>query len=146
MKKWLKNKAGVTLLEGLIALLLLSIVATGTLGVLLSISRKTNTTEMEAAMMSAIEQARNVLKYHQDDLSNYSACGGSDYDDLTCFLPSMCDRYRSSFSYSLNSSYKHEIDLPDHDKDANLTDLLNSNDEVSVPHLTFQISCNGYTL
>ena len=42
MKKILKSKKGVTILEGLIALALLALVATGTFAVLLSSSRKSS--------------------------------------------------------------------------------------------------------
>ena len=150
MKKWLKNSAGVTLLEGLIALLLLSVVATGTFGVLLSTSRKSNTTEMEAAMLTAMEQAKEAIRYHQVNatstggLSTYYPCGGSNIHDLSCFLPKMCDRNKSSFSYDL-VSVEYAIKLPSGERDADFGTLFNSN-KVSVPRLEFKISCNGYTL
>lgn len=60
MKKYiLKNKKGVTLLEGLIALALLAIVATGTFSVLLSASRKTSSPDMREELVFAVEKPTN---------------------------------------------------------------------------------------
>ncbi len=59
---FLKNKAGVTVLEGVIALGLLAMIMTGAFGVLLSSSRQATEPEMREEMMRAIESASDMLK------------------------------------------------------------------------------------
>ena len=55
MKKLLKSKKGVTILEGLIALLLLAMISVGTFGVLLSTSRKSAQPDIREEMMKLLE-------------------------------------------------------------------------------------------
>ena len=62
MKHILQNKRGVTLLEGLIALLLLAVIAVGTFGVLLSTSRRASDPDIRAEMILAVERAKNVVR------------------------------------------------------------------------------------
>ena len=58
----LKNKKGVTLLEGMIAILLLSVVTLGTFGVVLSSSRKVSQPDIREEMILAVEQAHHFLQ------------------------------------------------------------------------------------
>lgn len=62
MKKFFTNKKGVTILEGLIALGLLALVATGTFGVLLSISRQSTEPDVREEMVYAVEKAHHLLQ------------------------------------------------------------------------------------
>lgn len=62
IKHIIKNKKGVTLLEGLIALALLAIVATGTFAVLLSASRKTSAPDLREELVFAVEKAHEQLQ------------------------------------------------------------------------------------
>lgn len=62
IKNIIKNKRGVTLLEGLIALALLALVATGTFAVLLSASRKTSTPDLREELVFAVEKAHEQLQ------------------------------------------------------------------------------------
>lgn len=62
MKHLLKNKKGVTILEGLIALTLLAVVATGTFAVLLSASRKSTAPDIREEMAYAVDKAHNLLQ------------------------------------------------------------------------------------
>ena len=57
MKRILSKKTGVTILEGLIALGLLALVAAGTFGVLLSVSRKAGSPDIRESMILAVERA-----------------------------------------------------------------------------------------
>ena len=59
-----RNKKGVTVLEGLISLGLLSIVAVGIFGVLLSISRKTNEPDLREEVAMAVERAQEGLQLY----------------------------------------------------------------------------------
>ncbi len=58
----LKSKAGVTILEGVIALGLLAMLMAGAFGVLLSVSRKSSEPDMREEMMRAIETANDMLR------------------------------------------------------------------------------------
>ena len=122
MKRFLKNKKGITLLEGLIALVLLSIVVSGTFGVLLSSSRKSSGPDIQEEMALAIERANKLLQayvyyvgaeefnevFSPNGLCNYDDEGGpfgpgvedSGQHDLHCLLPPICNR----------TSYRHRPD------------------------------------
>lgn len=67
------NKKGVTVLEGLIALGLLALVATGTFSVLLSVSRKGTNPDMREEMIYAVEKANNLLQGYILHQANYTA-------------------------------------------------------------------------
>lgn len=116
------NKKGVTVLEGLIALSLLAIVATGTFAVLLSTSRKTSEPDMREEMVLAIERAHEQLQAYilgnamitsQDASGSFivpqafinGLCGAADFGfvpdtnplgngthNIKCMLPLVCDR------------------------------------------------------
>ena len=124
IKKFLKNKKGVTLLESLIALLLLAVVATGTFAVLLSTSRKSLGPDIREEMALAIEKASDMLQGAvvslDSDVPNYGSgfnyqkgpCGlasshalssGSHNNELNCLLPPICDPSHSHFSYEISS-------------------------------------------
>lgn len=109
MKRFLKNKKGITLLEGLIALTLLALVATGTFAVLLSTSRKSTGPDIQEEMALAIEKANKLLQAYvrqpftdidvnvlpPNGLCNFDDEGGPlalGKHDITCLLPPICDR------------------------------------------------------
>lgn len=62
MKRIFKNKKGVTVLEGLIALLLLAMISVGTFSVLLSASRKSSQPDQREAMTLSMERAVHALQ------------------------------------------------------------------------------------
>ena len=62
IKKFWKSKKGVTLLEGLIAMVLLAVVATGSFAVLLSASRKSSGPDIREEMILAVEKAHMQLQ------------------------------------------------------------------------------------
>ncbi len=64
MKQLLKNKAGVTVLEGVIALGLLALVTAGAFGVLLSASRQSSVPDIREEMSYAVEKAGDLLKVY----------------------------------------------------------------------------------
>lgn len=162
MKRFLKHlltkKTGVTVLEGLIALGLLALVAGGTFGVLLSVSRKTGTPDIREEMALAVERANELLPMYAPLLpgSNVSDAGiadeykeglcGEDVSPLSpgkhaikCLLPPICDEQNSSFVYTVA---ENPITLPS---------AVPSDTKyyyTSQPHrqITFEITCNGFSL
>ena len=121
----LKSKAGVTILEGVIALGLLALVMAGSFGVLLSSSRQTMQPDIYEEIGFASEKATETLKEYvtalegsgleakvrqyrtrgNDPLKNYatSVCG-TGTNDLLCLLPPICNVKGSSFSYTLEGA------------------------------------------
>ena len=150
IKRIVKNKWGVTLLEGLIAMGLLALVAAGTFGVLLSISRQTATTDLRDEMLLAIENATEQLQRYAnstesgglcgDDSDPLSASDGTIWHGINCMLPPICDTDASSeFSYQVveDDSLKSYLSgVNDREKIA----------AVTVRNIKFRIRCNGYTL
>ena len=162
MKRFLKHlltkKTGVTVLEGLIALGLLALVAGGTFGVLLSVSRKTGTPDIREEMALAVERANELLPMYAPLLqgSNMSDAKiadaykeglcGEDASPLSpgehaieCLLPPICDEQNSSFVYTVA---ENPITLPS---------AVPSDTKyyyTSQPHrqITFKITCNGFSL
>jgi len=121
LKRLLKDKKGVTLLESLIALLLLAIVATGSFAVLLSTSRKSLGPDIREEMALAIEKASDLLQgavmsWDTTNVAGYTnfnqgPCGDdptpfstSGEHSITCLLPPICDRNpnRSHFFYKVD--------------------------------------------
>lgn len=124
--KLLTSKAGVTVLEGVIALGLLAVVTAGAFGVLLSAARKSTQPDMREEMVLAVEQAKDKLQVYINTKSsdNLTAstklpeglaqglCGkdtihhpletGIDHD-IICLLPRICDQdsAESQFSYKV---------------------------------------------
>ena len=121
MNKIFKNKRGVTLLEGLIALVLLALVATGTFSVLLSTSRKSTTPDIQEEMSLAVEQAYKLLQaYMSDPSASGGLCGGDDnplsedtgsnnnWHVVNCLLPKICDQRSPKYSkmgYMIREGY-----------------------------------------
>ena len=114
MFKFLKSKKGVTLLEGLISLMLLALVATGTFGVLLSISRKSTSPDIREEMALAIDRANNLLQTYimpEEVVVADAYC----YKDLTGteHCPSTTNFWKQGLcgddSSPLNTSLSHNI-------------------------------------
>lgn len=161
LKHFLTKKTGVTVLEGLIALGLLALVAGGTFGVLLSVSRKAGTPDIREEMALAVERANELLPMYAPLLqgSNMSdakiadaykkgLCGKDDSPSplspgkhaIECLLPPICDEQNSSFVYTVA---ENPITLPS---------AVPSDTKyyyyTSQPHrqITFEITCNGFSL
>lgn len=161
IKKFLSKKAGVTVLEGLIALGLLAMVAAGTFGVLLSVSRKTNSPDVREEMVLAVERAHNLLQmyefgqnyeegntFHEDFQSglcgNYSiplpdSSNPEDEYHIECLLPAMCDRNNSSFTYRIVNA--PAMNLKPGNEDTEYDSL-----SPTIKRISFEITCNGFTL
>ena len=167
MNVYFKNKLGITLLEGLIALGLLSLAATATFGVLLSVSRKSSRSDIREEMLWAVERAHERLQMYNGlsdtevqsmPSAQQGLCGaespyrhplatGSSHD-IACMLPPLCDLQRdSSFAYTVTledmQSVQHALFNPQEGSEAVAA--------VSGPlfqrkHIAFDIRCNGFTL
>lgn len=148
MNRFLKNKKGVTILEGLIALGLLAMVAGGTFGVLLSVSRKASQPDIREEMVLAVERANEQLQMYTGKFSNGDShtsglCGNdtsplsTDVHFITCMLPAICDVGKSSFSYKVENGALGSYSTV-------------STRQVSTPaapkKISFTITCNGFTL
>lgn len=143
MKKRLLNKAGVTVLEGVIALGLLALVMAGAFGVLLSSSRQTNQSDIREETVLAVERAKELLKAYvgvdnatrppvptdlrggvcTNDLIHPLAIGTE--QSLDCLLPPICDRHHyneSSFTYTVDEGSDGRLNV------------------------TFSIICRGYQI
>lgn len=156
MKRLLKNKAGVTILEGLIALGLLALVAGGTFGVLLSTSRKASQPDIREEMLLAVERASEQLQvYTNPSASNVpdnfknGLCGEetlstvlstANNHDIGCMLPAVCDRNNSEFSYKVT-----EVDVTPSGFPAD-TDYRANPVPLTTKQISFKITCNGFTL
>ena len=163
MKRFLKHlltkKTGVTVLEGLIALGLLALVAGGTFGVLLSVSRKTGTPDIREEMALAVERANELLPMYAPllqgginmsdakiaDAYKEGLCG-EDVSPLSpgehaieCLLPPICDEQNSSFVYTVA---ENPITLPS----AVPSDTKYYYPSQSHRQITFEITCNGFSL
>lgn len=154
MRKWGLNCKGVTILEGLIALTLLALVATGTFSVMLSTARKSSTPDIREEMVLAVDRAFNLLQAYvvssEGSVSTLhptlqgGLCGedsdplGLGTHQISCLLPPICDRNaESSFSYTIDSETK-TFDIKLDDFKESPTQTLNK--------VTFNITCNGFTL
>ena len=168
MKRFLKNKKGVSLLEGLIALMLLALVATGTFGVLLSTSRKSSQPDIREEMAFAVERAMNKLQVYvgatatgatlPGDVQN-GLCGGDDIatadkvndatplaageHNIKCMLPPICDK-------TADSAFKYKVTASDFSaKAAGLVPTKDQGESVALDspqNITFDIKCNGFKL
>ena len=87
--KLLNSKAGVTVLEGVIALGLLAVVTAGAFGVLLSAARKSTQPDMREEMVLAVEKAKDRLQVYINTAQDETAKNNLP-DDLTRGL---CTRY-----------------------------------------------------
>ena len=167
--KIINNKAGVTVLEGVIALGLLAVVTAGAFGVLLSAARKSSQPDMREEMALAVEKAKDRLQvylhysegrnYLPDDLKNGLCTNGSpvitDNDPLgsgshhiECLLPPICDKEStdSVFTYELVSPPAVNLSLLG-DTTTNVDKATNgSSVSTGLLKIEFQIACNGYEL
>lgn len=170
MKKFLKSKKGVTILEGLIALTLLALVATGTFAVLLSTSRKTSQPDTREEMALAVEKASQLLQvyiysdrdYLSSDLQatvDSPLCEGYDASaplatgvthNIVCLLPPLCDRNKSYFTYIVRTKspvLPRSADLMrTRGSDGSYTGTTTSSSSHNLYEVSFDISCNGFTL
>ena len=176
IKSFLSKKKGVTLLEGLIAIALLALVASGTFGVLLSVSRKSDQPDRREDMIYAIDSLNDLLKsaafYMQDSSENIpdylanALCFGSGHTDakkplkagvphnVKCLLPPSCDQAQSSFSYQVQSlDVNLTVGLDNNDPRANLIDknIVSSQNphagnNINSFKIKYDITCNGYSL
>ena len=173
--KLLHNKAGVTVLEGIIALGLLAVVTAGAFGVLASAARQSSQTDMREEMLLAVEKAKDLLQMYTGDgkdrvsqvYANGLCTGVQNPKDLTqslndspplaigehnivCMLPPICDKthQNSFFTYKVESnsnSITHYLT----DSDFEVEDSTSNPVTMYSPQtrrITFEISCNGYEL
>lgn len=175
MKKILKSKKGVTILEGLIALALLALVATGTFAVLLSASRTSSQPDIREEMALAVEKAAQKLQvyvypegFDLDDVDHISPavteglCGNQNAlyvldegeHNIDCLLPPICDANKSSFTYTvenLTTGLPYTADgmrTADRMQEKNV-DGNNAGADIDGEYartVTFEITCNGFTL
>ena len=153
MNRLLKNKKGVTILEGLIALGLLALVAGGTFGVLLSVSRKSSQPDIREEMLLAVERASEQLQMYASATSSgdlpteyqNGLCGNGDIylsggpHNIKCMLPAICDRANSAFSYKVAEVSINAAGFP--------SDINYRTAELpKTKEITFDITCNGFTL
>lgn len=169
MKRILKNRRGVTLLEGLIALGLLALVAAGTFGVLLSVAHKSSKPDIREEMVLAVEKANDMLQMYSKRMDNPTdAIGDTDNvlpglcapaapdttplkegikHDINCLLPVICDTASSEFKYTVESGtfdFKNE--------DGGNENYIHNNNytggTITSPQrkITFNITCNGFVL
>ncbi len=150
LKYILKNKKGVTLLEAVIALGLLSLVAAAAFGVLLATSRKESRPNFQEEMAWAVERAHAQLQMY--DGGNVGAlpeasrglCGNDDAPlgtgehTITCMLPAICDWSNSSFKYTVGTTTFSNVQsaLPAEQQEAVTP---------GATGITFSITCNGFT-
>ena len=156
MNRLLKNKKGVTILEGLIALGLLALVAGGTFGVLLSVSRKSSQPDIREEMLLAVERANEQLQMYASGISssdlpeeyNDGLCNNRDTSlssgahDINCMLPAICDpNNQSGFSYTVAYKTLNPAGFP-----TNNTYRMTGFNNTQTREITFDITCNGFTL
>ena len=154
MKKIIFGKAGVTVLEGVIALGLLALVAGGAFGVLLSSSRRSTQPDVREEMVWAVEKAHEQLKAYLGgasapegepvkkwgDMCIRPASGedlfvAGEHQIKGC-LPTVCDPNTSKFTYTVEETgIENQV----------LADRREPN--ILPPYkITFNITCNGYQL
>ena len=169
MRKILTSKKGVSLLEGLIALLLLALVATGTFAVLLSTSRRSSQPDIREEMALAVERAMNKLQVYVkpsdgtlptgyvSGYGNAKLCSedtygtalattsSTTYHNISCMLPPICDSSNSSFTYEVSESSSIKTKLSG--QFTEIGSLNFSGITMKQPYsIKFHITCNGYRL
>ena len=104
IKSILKGKKGITLLEGLIALALLAIVATGTFAVLLSASRKTSAPDLREELVFAVEKAHEQLQsyVYNTDFTLQTKDDKGQYYVPEAFRDGLCGRARFNANTDTN--------------------------------------------
>ena len=143
--KLLQSQAGVTVLEGVIALGLLAVVTAGAFGVLASASRKSSQPDIREEMTLAVEKVKDWLQA-TDSSSSVQLCGDEAVGgplalgehNVKCMLPLVCDQNstNSSFTYSVSSQNIQDYHLINNDLERT----------PEVRKVTFSITCNGYEL
>ena len=168
IKKFLTKKAGITLLEGLIAMGLLALIASGTFGVLLSVSRKTDQPDRREDMVYAVERVNDLLSANayivqgaSEEAPTYlhgilcSATHAENkkplqtgWHNVDCLLPPSCDAALSSFRYYVSNASVSLSSLPASQRESNKIVEGAGAANVSVPELkiSYDIQCNGYSL
>ena len=172
MKFLLTNKKGVTILEGLIALLLLAMVSVGTFGVLLSTSRKAAKPDIEEEMLLTVERTRDLLQVYSFYMINDSTLQSNTHNavfervrqslcientstnplssgdhDVACMLPPICDANNSSFTYTVSESTVDASEFwSGYGINGHETGAEFGGGSIPSRQILFNISCNGYTL
>jgi len=169
MKTILKNKKGVTLLEGLIAMGLLAMVAAGTFGVLLSVSHKSNQPDIREEMAFSIEKANDWLQAYSQNMEDgfsknaNTLCNAGEEDPLSngkhnveCLLPYVCvNRTTNVDSCSAEQScfwYEVSTDVQTFDFTSKpmvvKENFSGGETATNVPQrkIIFKIQCNGFSL
>ena len=152
MKKIIFGKAGVTVLEGVIALGLLALVAGGAFGVLLSSSRRSTQPDVREEMVWAVEKAHEQLKAYLGGNApetgtvnwNKMCITGSDLfsageHQIKGCLPAVCDPNNSDFKYTVYDDGGITNNVPTEGKE-------DPDGVDNVYQIAFQITCNGYQL
>lgn len=160
MKTVVSNKKGVTLLEGLIAMGLLALVATGTFGVLLSVSHQTLKPDIREEMALAIEKVNDQLHAYSQNMDenlteNTTKLCAQDLQtspldngehDIACLLPVICDSAASSFSYTVAAPANLEFGGDTEHPHVLAENYIDNTTSSKWRQITFSITCNGFTL
>lgn len=175
LKRIFRAKKGVTILEGLIALGLLALVASGTFGVLLSISRQSSSPDIREEMVWAVERAHERLQIYaakidatghtnlnprdEDKLCDVTDPFSSGKHDISCMLPAICDPAQSEFSYTIQNpsetfgvgqvSYYAYANSNSTDDAYEMSGMImgsRRNESAPIRKINFDITCNGFTL
>ena len=162
LKRILRKRKGVTILEGLIALGLLALVASGTFGVLLSISRQASSPDIREEMVWAVERANEQLQMYAakiDTTSNnvsISLANGLCENDsnplesgkqhyINCMLPAICDPSTSEFYY-VPADKTVPLSLPSYDSEGPGRVEGYTGNTAPTREINYTITCNGFTL
>ncbi len=155
MNRFLKNKKGVTLLEGLIAIGLLAMVSVSTFSVLLSISRRAKQPDLREDMLLSIEKTNAELQKHIGDpnFNNLRICPvvglNAAGNPASCMAPIKCTVLGQSF---LTPTFTYTVE--DNSLESKIMNLLpnadkrsmDSNEKAKVfgtKKTTFNITCQG---
>lgn len=155
MNRFLKNKKGVTLLEGLIAIGLLAMVSVSTFSVLLSISRRAKQPDLREDMLLSIEKTNAELQKHIGDpnFNNLYICPvvglNAAGNPASCMAPIKCTMLGQSF---LTPTFTYTVE--DNDLESKIMNLLPTADKRSMDSdekakvfgtkkTTFNITCQG---
>ena len=156
MNRFLKNKKGVTLLEGLIAIGLLAMVSVSTFSVLLSISRRAKQPDLREDMLLSIEKTNAELQKHIGDpnFNNLPICPvvglNAAGNPASCMAPIKCTMLGQQFLLTPTFTYTVE----DNDLESKIMNLLPDADKRSMypeeeakvfgtKKTTFNITCQG---
>ena len=171
LKRIFRKRKGVTILEGLISLGLLALVASGTFGVLLSISRQASSPDIREEMVWAVERAHEQLQMYAAQIHTTNnnvpislangLCGNplsnTTSHDIKCMLPAICDASNSSFTYSVTSntvsvaerSYANSYTSTSpygYEMVGMVAGGSAGESTARVRKIEFSITCNGFTL